>query len=45
MKYECRECDDNHCIIIIQEYTIFSVWICIVTPNSKKAFFKSIIEL
>ncbi len=49
MKYECKECCDNllkhPCIIIIPGDVIWSKWYCIVTPNSKKAYFKSIIEL
>jgi len=49
MKYECRECCDElyklPCIIIIPGDTIFSRWMCIVTPKSKHANFVSIIEL
>lgn len=46
MKYECRECCDelhkNPCVIIIPGDSLWSRWSCIVTPNSKNAYFKSV---
>lgn len=49
MRYECKECCDElmpfPCVIIIPDDVISNKWICVVTPNKKRANFISIIAL
>ena len=47
-RYECKECCDDYltkpCVVIIPGDKMWSCWHRLVTPNSKKAYFKVVEE-